>query len=281
MLISIVIPLYNAEKYIGRCISSLTHQTYKNFEAIIVDDGSSDHSVEIIKNMIAHDSRFFLLQKENGGKHTAINMATKFIHGRYTLLLDSDDLLMNEFSLDSLVNNIIEAPINIFLHQLSRNKKFDKHIYNLELFCQMSMDVVFCVETKVLQENLFPEFENERFVTEAVVWNKILDTSPAIAHSIIVVDGDYLPTGLSAKYFELLKKSPRGVLELVKTNHAAKTTTFSLTKQSASHYASIMNTQYNRELLKLVGIKYGISIIFLATILKAKRRFTAIKARLL
>lgn len=279
MMISIIIPVYNAEKYIARCIQSLLDQIYTDFEAIIVDDGSSDHSVEIIKSMIEDDSRFFLLQKENGGKHTAINMATNFIHGKYTLILDSDDFLMHEFSLDRLIANLTEAPINIFLHQLSRNEKFDKYIYDLKLFCKMRMDVVFCVETRVLQENLFPEFEDECFVTEAVVWNKILDVSPAFAHSIVLVAGEYLVTGLSAKYSQLLKNNPRGVLELVKTNHAVKNNSFSLMKQSASHYAAIMNRQYNRQLLKLVGIKHGILIIFLATILKAKRRFVLIKAR--
>lgn len=271
MMISIIIPVYNAEKYIARCLQSLLDQTYKDFEAIIVDDGSSDHSVEIIKSMIEDDSRFFLLQKENGGKHTAINMAASVIHGRYALILDSDDFLMNESSLDSLINNITEAPINIFLHQLSRNKKFDSDMYDLELFCKMRMDVVFCVETRVLLENLFPEFEGERFVTEAVVWNKILDVSPAFAHSIVIVAGEYLATGLSAKYFQLLENNPQGVLALIQTNHAVKNNSFSLMKQSASHYASIMNSQYNRKLLNLVGIRYGVLIIFLAIILKIKK----------
>lgn len=92
-LISIIIPVYNVEKYITKCIQSLLDQTYKNFEAIIVDDGSPDNSIQIAKSLVGDDSRFIFLEKENGGQASARNMGLDYAIGEYIVFLDSDDYL--------------------------------------------------------------------------------------------------------------------------------------------------------------------------------------------
>lgn len=90
-LVSVIIPVYNVEKYIGKCIQSLLDQTYDNFEAIIIDDGSPDNSITVAKSIVSNDPRFIFLQKENGGQGTARNLALDYAKGDYITFLDSDD----------------------------------------------------------------------------------------------------------------------------------------------------------------------------------------------
>ncbi|MEO6903061.1 MAG: glycosyltransferase [Bacteroidia bacterium] len=89
MLVSIIIPSYNHEKYIKRCINSVLDQTYKNFELIIIDDGSKDSSVEIISSY--NDKRIILIKQANQGAHSAINKGLSFAKGDYLTILNSDD----------------------------------------------------------------------------------------------------------------------------------------------------------------------------------------------
>lgn len=89
-LLSIIIPSYNHEKFIGEAIQSVINQKYQNWELIIVDDGSKDHSVEIIKKF--DDSRIRLFLQENQGAHNAINRGLREAKGGYLAILNSDDV---------------------------------------------------------------------------------------------------------------------------------------------------------------------------------------------
>lgn len=90
--ISIIIPVYNAERYIKKCLNSILNQTFKNYEVIIVDDGSTDDSRQVIERYIKRfPSRFKMLNKENGGQSSARNMALPLVDGEYMTFLDSDD----------------------------------------------------------------------------------------------------------------------------------------------------------------------------------------------
>ena len=93
MKISIITPCYNAAPYIANTIQSVQNQTILDWEMIIVDDGSSDNSVEIIKKIISQDSRSKLIQKENGGSASARNLALSIAQGEYIQFLDSDDTI--------------------------------------------------------------------------------------------------------------------------------------------------------------------------------------------
>lgn len=93
MKISIITPCYNAAPYIANTIQSVQNQTISDWEMIIVDDGSTDNSVEIIQKIIAQDSRIKLIQKENGGSASARNLALSIAQGEYIQFLDSDDTI--------------------------------------------------------------------------------------------------------------------------------------------------------------------------------------------
>lgn len=95
ILISIIIPVYNAEGHIGRCIDSILAQTHKNLEIVLIDDGSSDNSLKICKEYAEKDSRIVVLHKENGGVSSARNLGLESCNGEYIGFIDSDDYIEN------------------------------------------------------------------------------------------------------------------------------------------------------------------------------------------
>lgn len=105
MKFSIVVPVYNVEKYVEKCLISILRQTYKNFEVIIVDDGSTDGSYKIIKKVIDNDKRFKVYKKENGGLSDARNYGIKYVTGDYLLFVDSDDYVGEDLLLK--LNNVL------------------------------------------------------------------------------------------------------------------------------------------------------------------------------
>lgn len=96
-IISVVIPVYNAEKYLPICLDSLKKQTFKAWEAILVDDGSRDGSAAICDRAAAEDPRFRVIHKENGGVSTARNAGIEEAQGKYLIFVDSDDVCRETF----------------------------------------------------------------------------------------------------------------------------------------------------------------------------------------
>ena len=92
-LISVIVPIYNVEKYLSRALDSILAQTYHNWEAILVDDGSTDKSGSIADEYAQKDERFKVIHKENGGLSDARNVGMEHVTGEYLLFLDSDDFL--------------------------------------------------------------------------------------------------------------------------------------------------------------------------------------------
>lgn len=91
--ISIIIPMYNVEKYLRRCLDSVQNQTLADFQAICVDDGSPDKSGQIAEEYAARDKRFVVVHKENGGLSDARNVGMQYATGEYIMFLDSDDFI--------------------------------------------------------------------------------------------------------------------------------------------------------------------------------------------
>jgi len=89
--ISIIVPMYNSEKFISRCVDSILSQSYTDFELILVDDGSTDSTVSICENYAKNDNRILLLKKENGGVSSARNFGLKHAVGELIMFVDSDD----------------------------------------------------------------------------------------------------------------------------------------------------------------------------------------------
>ena len=96
-MFSIIVPIYNVEKYLSKCIDSLLSQTYADFELILVDDGSTDHSPEICDKYQQADPRIKVIHKQNGGLVSARQAGTEIAIGEYVLCVDSDDWVKNDY----------------------------------------------------------------------------------------------------------------------------------------------------------------------------------------
>lgn len=102
--VSIIVPVYNVEKYLPKCLDSLLGQTFNDIEIICVDDGSTDGSGEILGVYVQRDSRIKIVTKENGGLFSARHEGMKYINGKYVIFVDSDDWVS-----ESLVEKSLEA----------------------------------------------------------------------------------------------------------------------------------------------------------------------------
>lgn len=125
-LISIIVPVYNVEKYLGKCLDTIINQTYKNIEILVVNDGSTDDSDKILKEYYKKDKRIRIINKKNGGLSSARNKGIDKASGKYLSFIDSDDYIENDM-IETLYKTIFkeEADISIceFIEEDEMNPK--------------------------------------------------------------------------------------------------------------------------------------------------------------
>lgn len=102
-LVSVIVPIYNVEKYLSKCIESIINQTLSNIEIILINDGSTDSSGVIADNYAKNDSRIKVIHKKNGGQGSARNIGIELASGEYIGFVDSDDWI----DLDSMRSYIM------------------------------------------------------------------------------------------------------------------------------------------------------------------------------
>lgn len=118
-MISVIVPVYNAEKYIERCVNSIISQTYSDWELFLIDDGSKDNSLKKIKEYEQRDKRITAIHQENQGAGAARNKGLEFVSGSYVVFVDSDDYIeANYFNLLSKHNEDV-----VFIDVNRRNEK--------------------------------------------------------------------------------------------------------------------------------------------------------------
>lgn len=130
-LISVIVPVYNVEQYLPRCIESIVNQTYKNLEIILVDDGSTDNSGKVCDKFAEKDSRIKVFHKSNGGVSSARNFGIEKASGDYIGFVDSDDAISNNMY-EILLNNAIRYKVKVSCCQvLTKNiDGSNEHVYN-------------------------------------------------------------------------------------------------------------------------------------------------------
>lgn len=111
--VSIIIPIYNAERYIEECLDSICKQTFSDFEVIMIDDGSKDRSAEVCQRYAACDSRLRYIYKENGGVSSARNRGIEVAQGEYVSFVDADDWVTEDY-LETLMASEPKADITFF-----------------------------------------------------------------------------------------------------------------------------------------------------------------------
>ena len=160
--VSIIVPVYNVEKYLGHAIESALEQTYKNLQIILVDDGSTDNSGNICDEYKQKDRRIEVIHKENGGLSDARNKGLDIANGKYIMFLDSDDFFepnavktmykeIKEKNADFVIGNYINTDPD---GEKWQNSIFDEKIYN-----NFKLSIT--------------DYEKSFFVMNSAVWNKI------------------------------------------------------------------------------------------------------------
>ena len=133
MKFSIIVPVWNTEKYLRKCLTSILNQTYENYEVIIINDGSPDNSNQIIDEFVKNDNRFIDYSKENTGLSDTRNFGVKKATGDYLLFLDSDDYynseLLEKLNKCSKDNDIIKFGCTLVNNNYNLIKTYKKTIF--------------------------------------------------------------------------------------------------------------------------------------------------------
>ena len=111
-LLSVVIPVFNVEKYLPECLDSVLNQKYENIEIIAIDDGSTDNSLNILKKYAKENSNITVLSQENSGPSVARNKGVKYAKGKYVHFLDADDFILPE-TYSSLIKMMMDNELDL------------------------------------------------------------------------------------------------------------------------------------------------------------------------
>lgn len=225
MLITVFTPTYNRAQLLPRLYESLCAQTCTEFEWLVVDDGSTDNTEEVVENFIKSAQKNFpirYIKKENGGKHTAINVGVKEANGELFLIADSDDKLP-----ENAIADIAEVYETIkdnseYAGVCGLDKDFNGKIIGSglpqEIIDTNSLDIRYrfgitgdlkeVFRTEVMRKFAFPETNGERFCPEALVWNRIAYKYKLRFFNKAVYSVEYQQGGLTANIVRIRMKSP-------------------------------------------------------------------------
>ncbi len=173
ILVSVVVPIYNVEKYLQKCLTSIRSQTYKNLEILLINDGTQDNSLAICNENAKEDDRIKVISQKNGGLSKARNTGLKKASGEYICFIDSDDFV-DEHYVEYMLKNIIENNSDIcacdFYYINENEDTWSKNIVknkqeftNIEAIC----DIL-----------------SEKQTTEVMAWNKLYKRSLFIDNDI-------------------------------------------------------------------------------------------------
>lgn len=161
-MISIIIPIYNAKKYLNRCLNSILYQKYENYEVLMINDGSTDGSDLICLEFQNKDNRFKLITKDNGGSATARNTGLDLAKGDHIVFVDADDYIDKNYLLD-LHSTMVKTKSDIvqceFQITYIDNELERKQNNNFRIIDKHEMFEMFC--------------NKKTYLSVAVLWNKI------------------------------------------------------------------------------------------------------------
>lgn len=155
MKFSIIVPVYNVEKYISKCIESIINQTYKNFELIIVNDGSPDNSQKIIDKYVKKDKRIKSFIKENGGLSDARNYGLKYTTGDYLLFVDSDDSIEMKL-LEKINSSLSKDKVDILRFECALYNEENVKIQSCSGSNYQNKDVDTCIQELITRKYVEP-----------------------------------------------------------------------------------------------------------------------------
>lgn len=171
-MISIIVPVYNSELYLAECLESIKNQTYKDFEVVLYNDGSTDNSKNICERFLHEDSRFKYYEQENQGPGTTRNNALKKASGDYICFVDSDDIV-SEYYLERLYDAIVETDAEISACDLTRvSPSYFKITDNTPLILNKEEAI-----TELIQERKLRNYSYCRLIKKEKIQNISFDTT--------------------------------------------------------------------------------------------------------
>ena len=182
-LISVIVPIYNVEKYLQRCIDSIINQTLKDIEIILVNDGSTDNCGNIIDEYAKQDERIVAIHKENGGQSSARNIGLDIAKGKYVGFVDSDDWISNDMY-ELLYKSITEDNYDIAVCGRSAYSSDNKMLNEIKI-----KDEKINLEEISLQNYVASKLFYSHTV---VVWNKLYSKDIIDTHKIRFEDVSYV-----------------------------------------------------------------------------------------
>ena len=276
-------PTYNRAYLLSNLYNSLIKQSNKNFEWIIIDDGSTDDTEELISKYIKEKKINIIYKKvDNGGKHRAINKGIKIANGKVFAIVDSDD---------QLTFNAIEK-----LYEWFSNLKDDKKYCGVAgnrgyrngkiIGSTFSGNVISCsaIErnkynikgdkfevyyTNILKKYPFPEFEGEKFLSEIIVWTRMAKDGYIIEwHNDIIYLCEYLNDGLTTNNYKLLRNNPKGYALRIKEQVLYANISF---KQKLGYYSTYYFLNKNKKNLRTIKNELEVCNYF-DLLFKSKRK---------
>ncbi|MBQ5558503.1 MAG: glycosyltransferase family 2 protein [Lachnospiraceae bacterium] len=226
--LTVLTPTYNRAEKLKDLYECLKRQTCKNFEWFIVDDGSKDHTKELVVSFIEEDTiDIKYIYKENGGKHTALNYVASMLESELTMIVDSDDLLLAD-AVETIFNDWIEncerpgigGMVYLrgysVLEHIGDKWPYDEQYGNtITHTCNKSIkgDKAEVFLTKFLERYPFPEYEGEKFFSESYLWIEIAKKYNMMLFNKIIYLTTYLDDGLTKSGRRMQIESPLGAMK--------------------------------------------------------------------
>lgn len=218
--ITIFTPTYNRKNYLKKLYNSLIKQTNKNFIWLVIDDGSTDETENLLleykkENVIDID----YIYKQNGGKYTAMNLAHELCTTKYICCIDSDDTLLDD-AIEIMSMEIHKHPNNIGIF-FPRNKKInvvsgDMDIMDLK-FKYNNAETTILMKKDVALKHQFIINDNEKFASEEIIYNMYVQEGKFKFIDYPIVSSSYLNDGLTNNIYNLWRNNPNNSILLFKS----------------------------------------------------------------
>ncbi|MGF1737294.1 glycosyltransferase family 2 protein [Photobacterium satsumensis] len=225
-ILTVITPTYNRSDLLAKLKTSLDAQACYSFKWLIIDDGSSDETEQTCKKWITEASQYEIeyVKQVNGGKHRAVNHGITLVSTALAVIVDSDDICLPNF-IEEIYNGWDKYSSNqdvgcvsflcqnengeILPEKFPYNEVVERH-FILTYKYGIHGDKVDVFRAEALKENLFPEIDGEKFITEEVVWNRIAKKWKKVGINQSILEHVYFDDGLTKKYSELLINNHQG-----------------------------------------------------------------------
>ena len=262
MKFTVFTPTFNRKELLEKLYKSLQKQTFKDFEWLIVDDGSTDGTKEKVEEFLSEkklEIKYYF--KENGGKQRAYNFATEKANGELFICLDSDDEYV-ENGLEIILKYWKKYEKNSDIAGMGYLSTYPNREIIGSSFPEKEMistqfeiynkygvkgDKGLMFRTEIIKKYKFPVFEDEKFITEAVVYNRICEKYKMVYVNEKIEIKEYQEDGLTAKYNNLLLKNPKG--QALYHNE--------INSQKLTFKQKILNNAVYYKFCKVAGYKFG------------------------